>query len=196
MDRRDACPTFVRLFIAVDVAEEIRAAVAEKTARLREVNCDVGWVKPENFHLTVKFLGEAPDAQLDDIKAALDLVALSRGAFELELRGMGCFPERGAPRVVWVGAGAGRDALTTVAHDVEDAMEDLGFPRERREFAAHLTIGRVRGPRGAERLRRLVDAEADTGFGRCAVDEIRLYKSTLASGGSIYDLMHAAKLGV
>jgi len=186
----------MRLFIAVDVTEEIQAAVAERAARLREANCDVGWVRPENFHLTLKFLGEAPDAQLDDIKAALDLVALSRAPFEMELRGMGCFPERGAPRVVWVGSGAGRDGLTVVASDVEDAMEDLGFPRERREFAAHLTIGRVRSSRGAERLRRLVDAEADAGFGRCAVDEIRLYKSTLASGGSIYELMHAAKLGM
>ncbi|MBI5684206.1 MAG: RNA 2',3'-cyclic phosphodiesterase [Verrucomicrobia bacterium] len=186
----------MRLFIAVDVTEEVRAAIAEKTARLREANCDVGWVKPENFHLTLKFLGETPDGRLDDIKTALDLVSLSRAAFELELRGMGCFPERGAPRVVWVGGGAGRDALTAVARDVEGAMEDLGFPRERREFAAHLTIGRVRSPRGAERLRRLVEAEADTGFGRCVVDEIRLYKSTLASGGSIYDLLHAAKLGM
>ena len=185
----------MRLFIAVDVTEEVRAAVAEKAARLREANCDVGWVKPENFHLTLKFLGETPDGRLDDIKAALDLVALSRAAFELELRGMGCFPERGAPRVVWVGAGAGRDALKAVARDVEGAMEDLGFPREQREFAAHLTIGRVRGPRGAERLRRLVEAETEASFGRCVVNEIRLYKSTLASGGSIYDLLHAAKLG-
>ena len=184
----------MRLFIAVDVTEEVRTAVAAKAARLREANCDVGWVKPENFHLTLKFLGETPDGKLDDIKAALDLVALSRAAFELELRGMGCFPERGAPRVVWVGAGAGRDALKTVARDVEGAMEDLGVPREQREFAAHLTIGRVRSPRGAERLRRLVEVEAETGFGRCVVDEVRLYKSTLASGGSIYDLLHAAKL--
>ncbi|MCX6900530.1 MAG: RNA 2',3'-cyclic phosphodiesterase [Verrucomicrobia bacterium] len=186
----------MRLFIAVDVSEEVRGAVAEQVTRLRQANADVGWVKPENFHLTLKFLGEAPDAQLADIKAALDLVALSRASFEMELRGMGCFPERGVPRVVWVGAGAGQDVLTVVARDVEDAMEALGFVRERREFAAHLTIGRVRSPCGAERLQRLVEAEADTGFGRCAVDEVRLYKSTLASGGSIYDLMHAAKLGV
>lgn len=186
----------MRLFIAVDVPEEVRVAVAGQVMRLRPANADVGWVKPENFHLTLKFLGEAPDAQLGDIKASLDLVALSHASFEMELRGMGCFPDRGTPRVVWVGAGTGRDALAAVARDVEDAMEALGFPRERREFAAHLTIGRVRSPRGAERLRRLVDAEADTGFGRCAVDEIRLYKSTLTSGGSIYDLMHAAKLGM
>ena len=122
MDRRDACPTFMRLFIAVDISEEVRVAVAEQVMRLRQANADVGWVKPGNFHLTLKFLGEAPDAQLGDIKASLDLVAASRAVFELELRGMGCFPDRGVPRVVWVGAGAGRYALTTVAHDVEDAI--------------------------------------------------------------------------
>ncbi|MCX6908239.1 MAG: RNA 2',3'-cyclic phosphodiesterase [Verrucomicrobia bacterium] len=152
-------------------------------------------MKPENFHLTLKFLGEASGAQLDDIKAALDLVAAPCAVFEMELRGMGCFPERGAPRVVWVGGGTGRDTLATVARDVEDAMEALGFAREGREFAAHLTIGRVHSSRGAERLRRLVEAEADTSFGRCVVDELRLYKSTLAPGGSIYELMHSARLG-
>jgi 2'-5' RNA ligase len=186
----------MRLFIAVDVTEEVRAAVAEQVSRLREANCDVGWVKTENFHLTLKFLGETPDGRLDDIKAALDLVAAGHAAFELELRGLGCFPERGAPRVLWVGAGVGREAIVALAHDVEGTMADLGFPREQREFAAHLTIGRVRNPRGAERLRRLVGEGADASFGSCAVDEIRLYKSTLASGGSIYDLLHAAKLGM
>lgn len=185
----------MRLFIAVDIAEAVRAAVAGQMVRLREANCDVGWVKPENFHLTLKFLGETPDERLDDIRTALDRVSLPRAAFEVELRGMGCFPERGAPRVVWAGVGDGEDALVAVARDVEGAMEGLGFPRERREFAAHLTIGRVRSPHGAERLRRLLEGEADTGFGRCVVEQIRLYKSILASGGSIYEMMHVAKLG-
>jgi 2'-5' RNA ligase len=184
----------MRLFIAVDVSQDVRAAVAEQATRLRETNADVAWVKPENFHLTLKFLGETPDAQLGDIQAALDLTA-ARAAFDLEFRGTGCFPERGVPRVVWVGVSTGRDALAALARDVESAMEEFGFPREQREFAAHLTIGRVRGPRGAERLRRLVEAEIETGFGRCNVNEVRLYKSTLASGGSIYEMLHAAKLG-
>lgn len=185
----------MRLFIAVDVSEEVRGIVAEQVARLCQANADVGWVKPENFHLTLKFLGEASDPQLDDIKASLDLIAASGAAFEMELRGMGCFPERGSPRVVWVGVCTGRDALMAMARDVDGAMVALGFARERREFAAHLTIGRVRSLRGADRLRRLVEAEAVTSFERCRVDEIRLYKSTPASGGSIYELMHTAKLG-
>ena len=185
----------MRLFIAVDISEEIATAVADFATRLRQVNADVAWVKPENFHLTLKFLGETPEGQLGDIKAALDRVALPRGAFDLEMRGTGCFPDKGVPRVVWVAAGAGRDALRTLAGDIEGTMEGLGFARERREFAAHLTIGRVRGPRGAERLRRQLEAEADAVFGRCGVDAIRLYKSTLAAGGSIYEMLHEAKLG-
>lgn len=185
----------MRLFIAADVSEEVRAAVAGQVARLREANCDVAWVKPENYHLTLKFLGETPDGRLDDIKASLDFVAVSRATFELEMRGMGCFPERGAPRVVWIGTAVGRDALSALARDVETAMEEIGFQREQREFSAHLTIGRMRGPRGAERLRRLLTAEAETVFDRCVVDELRLYKSTLAPGGSIYDVIHSAMLG-
>lgn len=181
--------------MAVDVAEEIRVVIAGKAAQLRGMNCDVGWVSPGNFHLTLKFLGETPDGRVGDIKTELDLIAASRAAFELELRGMGCFPDQGVPRVVWVGVDAGRDALVEVARDLESAMEELGFPREQREFAAHLTIGRVRGPRGAERLRRCLEVEKETGFGRCVVNEVRLYRSTLAPGGSIYEVLHAAKLG-
>jgi RNA 2',3'-cyclic 3'-phosphodiesterase len=185
----------MRLFIAVDISEEVVAAVADFAARLRQVNADVAWVKPGNFHLTLKFLGEAPDGRLGDIQAALDLVTAARGTFELEMRGTGCFPESGVPRVVWVGAGAGRDALTALAQDIEGVVEGLGFARERREYAAHLTIGRVRSPRGAERLRRLLETEAGTSFGRCGVNAVRLYQSTLSPGGSIYEVLHEAKLG-
>ena len=184
----------MRLFVAVDTSEAVRDAVSAKQSQLKQTNADVAWVKPENFHLTLKFLGEAPDGQLGDIRAALDLAAGLHAAFQMELRGMGCFPERGAPRVVWVGAGDGSETLTALARDVEEAMTTVGYPRERREFAGHLTIGRVRGPRGAERLRRLVDAEVETGFGRGPVDEVRLYKSILAPGGSIYEALHSAML--
>lgn len=184
----------MRLFIAVDISETVRAAVSAKQSQFKQVNADVAWVKPENFHLTLKFLGEAPDGQLGDIKGALDLAASSHAAFEMELRGMGCFPDRGAPRVVWVGAGDVRNAMAALAGDIEEMMATLGFGRERRDFTAHLTIGRVRGPRGAERLQRQVDAETETSFGRCPVDEVRLYKSTLAQGGSIYEVLHTAML--
>jgi 2'-5' RNA ligase len=184
----------MRLFIAVDISEAVRDAVAAKQSQLKQTNADVAWVKPENFHLTLKFLGEVPDGELDDIKAALDLAAAPQAAFEMELRGMGCFPDYGVPRVVWVGVGDGRDALKGLARDVEEAMAALSCAREKRDFAAHLTIGRVRGPRGADRLRRQAEAEAGGGFGRCAVDEVRLYKSTLSPGGSIYEVLHAATL--
>ncbi|MBM3889321.1 MAG: RNA 2',3'-cyclic phosphodiesterase [Verrucomicrobia bacterium] len=184
----------MRLFIAVDISEAVRDAVAATQSQLKLANADVAWVKPENFHLTLKFLGEVPDEELDDINAALDLAAAPHGAFEMEMRGMGCFPDRGVPRVVWAGVGEGRDALKGLARDLEEAMAALRFAREKREFAAHLTIGRVRSPRGADRLRRHVDAELETVFGRSTVDQVRLYKSTLAPGGSIYEVLGAAKL--
>ncbi|MCX7826067.1 MAG: RNA 2',3'-cyclic phosphodiesterase, partial [Verrucomicrobiae bacterium] len=111
----------MRLFIAVDISEAVRQAVAAKQSQFKQANADVAWVKPENFHLTLKFLGEVPDGELADIKAALELAATSHAAFDLELRGMGCFPERGAPRVVWAGVGRGRDALKALAREVEEA---------------------------------------------------------------------------
>lgn len=184
----------MRLFVAVDVSDEIVATLAETQKRLKQAGADVAWTKPENMHLTLKFLGETADARVGEIKAALDLVALRHQPFEMKVYELGSFPEQGNPRVLWAGVTAGREPLSALARDVEQSLAELGFPKEQRPFTAHLTLGRLRSPRGAGRLLKLMERVGTLEFGQCRINDLRLYKSTLVPGGSIYEVQHAARL--
>lgn len=184
----------MRLFVAVDISEAIASAIEGAQKQLGQAGADVAWVKPGNLHLTLKFLGDTPEARLNDVKSALDLVAPQHAAFEMKLYDLGCFPDRGAPRVVWAGVTDGREQLAALAVDVDKSLYELGFPHESRPFVAHLTLGRVRSPRGADRLRKRIEELAGAEFGSCRVEEARLYQSTLALGGSIYDVVHTVRL--
>jgi 2'-5' RNA ligase len=184
----------MRLFVAVDISEAIGTAIEDAQKQLHQAGADVAWVKPGNMHLTLKFLGDTPEARLNDVRSALDLVAPQHAAFDMKVYDLGCFPDRGAPRVVWAGVTDGREPLAALAAAVDKSLGELGFPRETRPFVAHLTLGRVRNPRGADRLRKRIEELAAANFGACRVDAIRLYQSTLAPGGSIYTALHTATL--
>jgi 2'-5' RNA ligase len=184
----------MRLFVAVDISETIATAIEDAQKELRQAGADVAWVKPANLHLTLKFLGDTPEARLNDVKSALDLVAPQHAAFDMKLYDLGCFPDRGAPRVVWAGVTDGREPLAALSAAVDKSLGELGIPREMRPFVAHLTLGRVRSPRGADRLRKRIEERAGAGFGACRVEAVRLYQSTLAPGGSIYSVVHTAAL--
>lgn len=184
----------MRLFVAVDITEAIATAIEDAQKHLRQAGADVAWVKPGNLHLTLRFLGDTPEARLNDVKSALDLVAPQHATFDMKLYDLGCFPDRGAPRVVWAGVTDGREQLAALAAAVDTSLGELGFPRETRPFVAHLTLGRVRGPRGGDRLRKQIEKLAGAGFGACRVEAIRLYQSTLAPGGSIYTALHTAAM--
>jgi 2'-5' RNA ligase len=185
----------MRLFVAVDVPETIAAALAETSKLLRPAGADVAWIKAGNFHLTLKFMGEVPDGRLGEVKTVLDMVAPRHHAFEMTFYDLGFFPDARKPRILWAGVTAGREHLMALAQDLEKSFSELGFARETHPFAAHLTIGRLRSPRGADRLRHLVERHAGKEFGQCRVEEVRLCKSTLAPGGSVYEALHAARLG-
>ena len=184
----------MRLFVAVDISEAIGTAIEDAQKQLHQAGAGVAWVKPGNLHLTLKFLGDTPEARLNDVKSALDLVAPQHAAFDMKVYDLGCFPDRGAPRVVWAGVTAGREQLTALAAAVDKSLSELGFPREMRLFVAHLTLGRVRSPRGADRLRKRIEELAGADFGICRVEAMRLYQSTLAPGGSVYSVVHSAGL--
>ena len=175
----------VRLFVAVHLTAEIRERLAAVQERLRSVHADVSWVRPENLHITIKFLGEVEPKRLDRIRPALAEVARSVAPFSLEVAGMGAFGGR-IPRVVWVGAQAGSAQLTELARRVEDGLGRVGFPKEKRDFTAHFTLGRVRSPRNAESLLAALDEEPADGFGAAPVDRCSLMQSELNPSGSIY----------
>lgn len=190
----------MRLFVAVEIDKVARARIAALIERLKKGGDPVKWVPPENLHLTIKFLGEAPDERLPDIEAACRRAAAGARSFSLRLRGMGAFPNARRPRVLWVGIDAPPPALRELVARTEAELAPLGFEREEREFDPHVTIGRIRPPHPVRRpgagrapsreigpgLMGAIAAEAAFDAGTVAVAALTLMRSQLRPRGPIY----------
>lgn len=185
----------MRLFVAVHLPAEIKERLALVQDRLRLSRADVSWVKPGSLHITLKFLGEVEPGRLDRIGVALADAARHMTPFSLAVGGVGTFGGR-VPRVVWVGVQAGSEPLRDLACRVEDSLSRLGFPREKRGFTAHFTLGRLRSPRNVEALRAAVHDEPAEGLGTVFVVGYSLMQSELNPGGAIHTELARYSFGV
>ncbi|MBA2440853.1 MAG: RNA 2',3'-cyclic phosphodiesterase [Rubrobacter sp.] len=179
----------MRAFVAVSPPPEVREAVVERARGLRYEG-EVRWLPPENVHLTLKFLGEVPEDALAAVSAALDGACGEHGPFGVELPDFGAFPSRERAKAVWAAVGAGSGELGALAADIEGALEGLGFPREKRPYLPHATVGRARG-----RPARLPEAEATgepLGF---RVRSVELVRSRLLPSGAVYSVLSSSPLG-
>jgi RNA 2',3'-cyclic 3'-phosphodiesterase len=191
----------MRLFVAVGLEKEVRDAAAQLIEQLdRALHGHrssgrkglVKWVEPDNLHLTLRFIGEVDEATSDVVRETLKK-PLSEPPFTSSFEGLGVFPPNGPPRVIWVAATEGADALGRMHREVEERLTALGLAREDRPFRAHLTLGRFREPAGAETRRLLQGHEAV--LGRCRVVEATLYSSRLSPAGPSYTPIVALPLG-
>lgn len=185
----------MRAFVAVKIAEPVRKKLLELQRDLRRAEADVKWVEEENLHMTLKFLGWIDDGAVERMKGLLAGEAPKWPELKLVYRGLGTFPERGTPRVVWAGCEGDVDRLAGLAGAVERAAEEIGVARENRPFAPHLTIGRVKSPRNARRLLEIAEKHRDVPLGPDTVKEMVLFESTLRPSGPVYDARAAFPLG-
>jgi 2'-5' RNA ligase len=188
----------MRTFIAIELSEEIRSALGQVQSHLKYAGADVKWVNPQNIHLTLKFLGEVDEKKLEKVKTALDGVAASSRAFELSLKEIGAFPAVDHPRVVWVGLDKGSDESKALAQNIDESLSKIGFQKETRPFAAHVTIGRVRSPHNKLALKEKIISYNTNDERRTTSDErvssITLFKSALTPQGPVYTVLHESKL--
>jgi RNA 2',3'-cyclic 3'-phosphodiesterase len=174
----------MRLFVAVTLPDDLKARLGAVQEQLRPAQADVSWVRPANLHATLKFLGEVEPKRVERLRGALVEVVRAVAPFRIRLGGVGTFGR--PPRVVWVGVGDGAGPLTELAERVETALGQVGFPKERRGFSAHLTLGRVRSGKNLERLLQAIADVPPGDMGETAVDAIALMQSELNPAGSIY----------
>jgi RNA 2',3'-cyclic 3'-phosphodiesterase len=174
----------VRLFVAMDIPEEVRAAVVALVTRLRPAARDARWARIEGLHVTLKFIGEVPEEKVGAIITALKGIALAK-PIALNFHGLGFFPNERRPRVLWAGIEAGPE-LATLAASVEMALIPVGIPREDRAFSPHLTLARFDSPRSLDRLHAAIDAAGPQDFGSTIAKEFHLYRSVLKRGGAEY----------
>lgn len=184
----------MRLFVAVNLPSEIRDRLAAAQNRLRIAQADVSWVRAENIHVTVKFLGETEEKRLGRIRPALAEVARAAAPFSIQVAGLGSFGGR-VPRVVWVGVAEGANPLVRLAGEIEAALARVGFPKERRAFTPHLTLGRVRSPRNAESLLAGLQHAKGEEFGTTMTTQFELMQSELHPTGSVYRVQERFLLG-
>ncbi|MGD0818545.1 MAG: RNA 2',3'-cyclic phosphodiesterase [Methanomassiliicoccales archaeon] len=172
-----------RGFISVDIAE-----IGEFGKIDRELRTVGGGMRPvamDIIHITLKFLGETDEAAIPKIISAMEKAAKGVAPFEMTLKGMGSFPSRDNIRVVWVGM-QGAEPLISIAKILEDECARLGFEKEDRPFSPHLTVGRMKDPRGTEQVKAIIEQFKDHDFGRRPVRSIRLKKSVLSPKGPTY----------
>jgi 2'-5' RNA ligase len=186
----------MRVFVAVDIDDAIRSRIARFLDGVREFVPDARWVRPESLHVTLKFIGEKSEDEVDKIKQVLATIAAE--SVGLNFRGYGFFPGARAPRVFWVGSEGG-PKLASLAATVDETLARLGIPKEEHAFNAHLTL--ARGGRGSgsprsqkgdspnlsfQRLQEKLAVLPAPEFGTMTAREFFLYQSQLSPGGSKY----------
>jgi len=174
----------MRCFIAIELPENIRSALSYIEGKLKKTNADIRWVKPENIHLTLKFLGNVGDATVKKIIELMEKSCRRYNPFYLEIKGVGMFPDKRYPRVLWVGV-IDNNILKTLQKDIDDSMATIGFEKDKR-FNAHLTLGRFRSSKGKDAILDAIrELEGDI-CGTIEVKSISLMESILHPEGARY----------
>jgi RNA 2',3'-cyclic 3'-phosphodiesterase len=175
----------IRTFLCIEIPDTIKARIGDLQRALKQIEARVSWVKPENIHLTLKFLGAVPASRIPSVCEAVSRAASHNSTFEVEVSGTGCFPSVRNPRVLWVGLTNLPNELRQLHKNLEDELAGRGFPRDSKRFAPHLTIGRIRSPEGAPIVaRELIEVGFESAL--APATRVIVMRSDLRPTGSLY----------
>ncbi len=183
----------VRTFVALELSRPLKEGILDIARVMKARGVRAGWARASTLHLTLKFLGDVEEDALPDVFDGVARAADHVAPFSFESRTLGAFPSPRRARVLWVGVDAPQE-LWDLAQAVDDELAGLGFPREKRTFRPHVTLGRVRDPRDGgpvEELLRTLEAPCETVEAR----EIFTMRSELKPGGAIHETLAMARLG-
>jgi RNA 2',3'-cyclic 3'-phosphodiesterase len=195
----------MRIFIGIDLDDGIRGKIARFLEGVSGFAPEARWVRPESLHITLKFVGEQKEEQVAAIGERLRRV--QSGPIEIRMAGYGFFPTPKAPRVFWIGIHAA-PALSALAKQIDDAVGELGIPREEREFSPHLTLARAGGRSGDPKwrkgdrpnsvfavLQKRLAKMGELDFGTMTAEKFILYRSQLSPAGSKYTKLEHFPVG-
>jgi 2'-5' RNA ligase len=175
-----------RTFIAIELPPQVRAHLADCQQRLRRAGGDVRWVRPDIIHLTLVFLGDVPADMLGDLEAAVREAAAPFGVLTMRVQGAGRFPPRGLPRTIWIGIEETSGGLARLQAAIASATAAFAEKPEDRAYTAHLTLGRVKSPRGGCDLAGAIDAMSGATGPSFEAREVTVFKSDLSPQGPTY----------
>lgn len=184
-----------RVFIAINLSESARRKAANYIDTLRRdfQQIRVGWIEAKNLHITLKFMGETDEENLNKLKAVVEATARKTSNFKLNICGQGVFPKKEKSKVLWLGVDSETNILVDLNKRLEKRLERVGFERDARKFKPHLTIARLREPRTSQDLVAVhLNAKFETV--KFEVSEIVIYNSMLKANGSVYSLISRHQL--
>ncbi len=189
--------SLLRAFIAVELPAELQQKIHKATANFRRgIDPLVRWTAAENMHLTLKFLGDVSQPNVEFLIQMLRSQAELVSPFIIQLTGLGSFPGPKRPRVIYIGIQAPA-ALGALQREIESASRRLGYEAEERPFSPHLTLGRVRqniSASGQQNIRHAIEGTQVDVLGSARIDSVHLYKSELRPTGSVYTRLYSAPL--
>jgi 2'-5' RNA ligase len=185
----------IRAFIAIDLDRRLKRELAHIQDRLKQAKANIKWVEPENFHLTLNFLGDIHPTKVDDIEQAIKRVAASFTAFHMDIGELGVFPDARSPRVIWAGVTKRANLIAEMAEKLSQELAGLDIIRKDDiPFSPHITLGRLKTPPGDHRLEELLTGtHIPSGLSQ-KVEQITLFRSDLLPDGARYDIVSLAHL--
>jgi RNA 2',3'-cyclic 3'-phosphodiesterase len=183
----------LRLFIAAETPPPVRAAIAGLRDTLKQSGADVRWEHTDKFHITLRFLGETNPELLRVFVPLLEGAAARRRPIGVRYSGLGCFPHRDDPRVLWVGVDDPDGELGLLQQEIEKGCRAIGMAPEPKAFHAHVTIGRVKGRRNLGGLLAMMESATFQSLA-APIGSICLMKSELQPGGSVYNTLNRFSL--
>jgi 2'-5' RNA ligase len=180
----------IRSFLAFELPWDIKTVVDRVAGEVRRSSLDVRWVKVENIHLTVVFLGNIKTQDLEGIEKGAEEICHRYRPFDIALGGMGCFPNTRNPRVVWLGLQGDLDRMSPFRDALQEKLEPFGVKAEKRPFRPHLTLGRFKKQGKSDgRLLQILSSHKELTSPVCSLNELVLFKSDLKPGGAVYTKM-------
>ena len=194
----ETSPAFLRLFIAIAVPPEVREPIRRAQSQLQRCVSPgaVRWTKPEQFHLTLKFLGDVPSEQLSAVEKSASAICAGFGSLNLRARGVGFFPGRHKPRVIWAGATDMENRLEELHRHIDEAMRPFAPAEKPGKFAGHITLGRFKPGRrtGLEKLMERAEAQRNQSLGDWSAMDVEIVQCDLTSVGALHTPVASCRL--
>ena len=177
----------IRSFLAFELPPDIKKSVLLVSKDLRKSGLNARWVKVDNIHLTVVFMGDIREEDVQPIKEEIKEACLGSGPFDISLKGIGVFPKEQRPRVLWLGLDGEIEMISALRDRLRERLGPFGIKREKRPFRPHLTLGRFRRPeRKGPGLDDIMARYKDMKGPVCRLEELIMFMSDLRPQGAIY----------
>jgi 2'-5' RNA ligase len=177
----------IRAFLAVDPPEEVLNEVGRIQDRFKKtIQGDIRWVRPEGIHLTLKFFGYVSEADIANISQVVRNSIVNVKPFTLNVRRVGVFPSVNRARVLWLGMDGDVDTLIDLQKKIDKGLQEYGFEMENRPLSPHVTLARIKEPKGLIGLAKIIEKSEEYAAGSFSVGDLNLFKSTLTPKGAIY----------